>query len=206
MAKAATTNATYMIVIILGLLLVAGSFILRLNNGSGTTDDERVIEYTYQNEGNDSQKRNRFRKIQLRFENIQDYMSLGTKKIRLSIHRSGEINDKQLFSGKVFSIILEDMAKAEAVVFDQSKCVVIDGSFTKITVFLLKKYEGHLAFKAMVVIIDRETDKLTMLGRELSTEDIWNRETAGSSEHHDMEVPLDKGFIRDLQRRSDEQG
>jgi len=176
--------------------MIGGSFLLRVNLGEESTADQKVIEYSYQNESNDPIKRNRFRRVKIHIENVMAWTKLDTKDMRVSIYRSGELGDKNLQSGKIFSIIMEDMAKFKSVIFDYNRCVVEKEVSTDIVIFLFKRYEADLALKTMIINIDRQTDKITVVGKELSAADIWSNDLTDSEILNKQQIPLDKGYLR----------
>jgi len=191
-----TQNITYFIVCAISLCLIGGSFLLRMNLGEEATADQKVIEYSYSNESKDPMKRNHFRRIKIRIENVLSLMKLDTKNMRFTIERSGELGDKNLMSGKVFSLVLEDMAKFKSVIFDYNRCVQEGKEATDITIFLFKRYETDLALKVMTININRVTDKISILGKELSATDIWSNNLTNPNLINDHQIPLDKGYLR----------
>lgn len=191
-----TQNITYFFVCLISLCLIGGSFLLRFNFGQEVARDQKVIEYSYQNESGDPMKRNHFRRVKIRIENVLSLTSVSSKNMRISIYREGELGDKNLQNGKVFSVILEDMAKFKSVIFDYNRCVTENAITTDITIFLFKRYEADLALKAMVININRQTDKISILGKELSASDIWSSELTDASILNNHQVPLDKGYLR----------
>jgi len=199
-----TQNITYFFVCLISLCLIGGSFLLRFNYGEEVAGDQKVIEYSYQNESGDPLKRNHFRKVKIRIENVLSLTSVSSKNMRVAIYREGELGDKNLQTGRVFSIIMENMAKFKSVIFDYNRCVTENKDSTDITIFLFKRYESDLALKAMVININRQTDKISILGKELSAADIWSSELSDSSLLKNHQVPLDKGYLRLLtEERSD---
>lgn len=193
-----TQNITYFIVCTISLFMIGGSFLLRMNLGEEATADQKVIEYSYQNESNDPMKRNHFRRIKIHIENVMAWTKLNSKDMRVSIHRSGELGDKNLQSGKVFSLIMEDMAKFKSVIFDYNRCVKENAESTDIVIFLFKRYESDLALKAMIININRITDKISVMGKELSAADIWSNDLADSGLVNEHQIPLEKGYLRML--------
>lgn len=189
-------NITYFLVCLISLCLIAGSFLLRMNFGEEVAGDQKVIEYSYQNESDDPMRRNHFRKIKIHIENVLSLTSLSSKNMRIAIYREGELGDKNLQTGKVFSIILEDMAKFKSVIFDYNRCVTENANTTDITVFLFKRYEADLALKVMIISMDRQTDKISVMGKEISASDIWTNDLTDSALLNKHQIPLDKGFLR----------
>lgn len=178
-------------------MLIAGSALLKLNYGGNARTDEKVIEYTYQNESDDPMKRNRFRRIQICFENVVRWFDASSKDVRASIYREGELGDTNMKNGKVFSVILEGLAKFKSTIFDYNRCVQEGERTTEITVYFFKKYEGDMVLAVMIVSIDRQTDKITLVGKELSAEDIWS-DTLADPALAKRKIGLDKGYIRVL--------
>jgi len=167
-----------------------------MNFGEEATADAKVIEYSYQNESNDPMSRNRFRRVTIRVKNILTWTKFDTKSMRFIIERSGELGDTNLASGKVFSLILDDMAKFRSVIFDYNRCIKESKEATDITIFLFKRYDTDLALKVMVVNINRVTDKISILGKELSAADIWSDDLADPDLINNHQIPLDKGYLR----------
>lgn len=195
-ASLLTQNLTYFIVCVISLIMIGGSFLLRVNFGEEATADQKVIEYSYQNESSDPMKRNHFRRVKITINNVVSLMKVDTKDMRFSIFRSGEMGDKNLQTGKVFAIVLEDMAKFKSVIFDYNRCVVEKETSTDIIIFLFKRYESDLALKVMIVNINRQTDKISVMGRELSAEDIWTNDLTNGDLLRNHQVALDKGYLR----------
>jgi hypothetical protein len=195
-AQRLTQSITYSLVCLISLFMVIGSLLMKVNLSEETTKDQRIIEYSYQNEGKDPASRNRFRKVQIKLENILKLAHMDTKDMRVIIYRSGEIGDKNLQTGMVFSIVVEDMAKFQSVIFDYNKCVKETAECTDIVIFLFKRHDGDLALKSLIININRQTDKISMMGRELSTEDIWSDSLSNSDLLNNHEVLIDKGYLR----------
>ena len=72
---------TYLLIILLGLGLIAGSFLLRFNFGTETAVDQQVIKYSYANVSKDPAKRNKHRQIHVTFENLNSlfWVKLGSR-------------------------------------------------------------------------------------------------------------------------------
>ena len=193
-----SANLSFISIIVLCAALVCGSFLVRMNYSESAENDAKIIEYSYQNEGDDPRRRNRFRKIQIRLKSVTNLFSINTKQMELLIYRTGEITDNELLTGRVFSLTLENLAKLDATVFDRSRCIQVDPISTKLTIFLITKFEGRTAIKALIVDINRQTDRISILGRELSVEDIWTNTLADGSVLDTTTIQLDKGYLRVL--------
>lgn len=193
--SALTQNLSYIIVCFCSICLIAGSALLKLNFGQGATADEKIIEYTYQNESDDPLKRNRFRKVQIKFENVVRWFDATSKDMRVAVYREGELGDDNMKNGKIFALILEDLAKFKSIIFDYNRCISENDRTTEITVYLFKKYAGDMVLAVMIMSIDRQTDKITMVGKELSAEDIWSNDLADPALAK-RQIGLDRGFIR----------
>jgi len=189
-------NITYLIVCLISLLMIGGSLLLRMNFGEEVAGDQKVIEYSYQNESDSPMSRNHFRRVKICIENVLSLTSLDSKNMRVAIYREGELGDKDLQNGKVFSIIMEDMAKFKSVIFDYNRCVNEADTATDITIFLFKRYEANLALKVLIININRQTDKISVMGKEISASDIWTNELTDSKLLDKHQIPLDKGFLR----------
>ena len=173
------------------------------NRNPETSTDERVIEYTYQNEGNNPLRRNRFRRVQIKVDNLTDFLEPNTKSVRISVHRDGEISDKQLASGRVVGIIVENVAKMKAVIFNFEKCVEVDDVETKIILFILIRHEHEIAVATCVIVVNRQTDMISMVGRELSTDDIWV-DSLSDGGVHNTNITLDKGYLQIIDKRTND--
>lgn len=192
---ALTQSVSYLLMVMFCFILVGGSFILKLNWGEKATSSDLTIDYVYQNEGIDPQLRNHYRKIKIVLNSITAISSLNTKNVRIQVYREGAFGEPSIQNGKVFSVIMEDIAKFKSIIFDYNKCVKVNEYTTDIIIFVFKQYEDELALKAVIISIDRRTDKMTMLGKEITAEDVWSSNVA-NAEMTQHKVILDKGYLQ----------
>lgn len=198
-----THSVTYALICLLSLGMICGSFLLKFNYGEEVTADQKVIQYSYQNESDDPTKRNHFRRIKIKISNSLNFFKMNTKNMRVTVHREGEMGDKNLMTGIVFSLILEDMAKFKSVIFDYNRCVTENETTTDIFIYLFKKYESDLALKVMTVSINRLNDKIAIIGKEISASDIWS-DSLINKDIINKRIVLEKGYLRLLMEEKEQ--
>jgi len=168
---------TSVLIVVFGIVMVGGSFLLRFNYGEEASKDQQVIKYSYHNISKDPQKNSHFRQINITLESLNELIPKNTKNMRVSISRTAETGSVALDYGVVFSIVVERMVKFRSVLFDYEHCVFEKEAYTDIVLYLIIKNDIGTAVKKVIVNIDRRSDKISVIGKELSAADIGSMDT-----------------------------
>lgn len=169
-------NLSYVLIIAVGLLMICGSLYLRVNYGKETVADQQTIRYSYPNISLRPELQHRFRKIDISFETLKQIIPKDTKDIRLLITRTMEGENTPLLSEHVFSIVLEGMANYKSIMFDYDRCIYEYEDCTDICVYMLMERADLITLRKMTITINRVTDKISVSGHEIDTDDIVDRD------------------------------